>query len=336
MSNNRTKGYNSNIKEGNNDEENLTNQKGYSLKSNDIFWILKQTELTPELLWALKTYLKNLKFDRWEENKLELIRHSLKEVNMKNWFQRKDICSIIWMIDKLENYYTEYKKLQFEFIDKLKNSTELIDITNRLASIYASRKAEEYLIEMLRIKHDLGSWIGADGLYRLSDCTNIKARNKNLESLKEEYKDKTIKIDVGQQLNMQSRVEKLILDYFWSFEHQSKYLDELEKEYHDNLVKNDELFRKKEKKSYTNLETLEKEMESLKRDRYGIITKMDVAKMWIRDYKNEIYRLVEKFGIILNGDLCSKLRNYPEFSDLLIENNRRLSTTEEAETIEVE
>jgi hypothetical protein len=35
-----------------------------------------------------------------------------------------------------------------------------------------------------------------------------------LESLKEEFKDKTIKIDVGHQLNIQSRVEKLILDYF--------------------------------------------------------------------------------------------------------------------------
>ena len=95
-------------------------------------------------------------------------------------------------------------------------------------------------------------------------------------------------------------------------------------------------FEKNKKKSYTNLETLENEMESLKRDRYGIITKMSVAKLWIRDYKEEIYRLIEKFGIILSEDLCSKLGKYPEFSELLIENNRRLSTTEEAEAIEVE
>jgi hypothetical protein len=131
-------------------------------------------------------------------------------------------------------------------------------------------------------------------------------------------------------------VEKLILDYFWSFESQKKYFDELEKEYHDNLVKNDELFRKKEKKSYTNLETLEKEIESLKRDRYEIITKMDVAKLWIRDYKEKIYRLIEKFRIILSEDLCSKLWKYPEFSDLLIENDSRIYTAEEAEVTEVE
>lgn len=304
-------------------------------KNSDVYGILKHQGFTSELIWPIKTFLARKEFSVGYENMVENIRCKLRESYIKVWFLSKDTNDIIEIIDKLYDYLSEHKKSNKEKIDKLKNRTELIDMQYRSGYIQQSRDIEEYLIEMLQMKHNLGSWIGTDG-FKLLDCSSIKVENKKLGSLKEENKDKPIKIDVGHQLNIQSRQENLILNYFWSFESQSKYLDELEKEYHDNLVKNDELFRKKEKKSYTNLETLEKEMESLKRDRYGIITKMSVAKLWIRDYKEEIYRLIEKFGIILSEDLCSKLGKYPEFSELLIENNRILSTTEEAEAIEVE
>ena len=280
------------------------------LQNNIIYMLFKGIVIEPGTIWPLYTFLEKKKFSKEDSHEFENLRENLKGTYEETRFIWMDTNIIIKIIDKLYEYYTEYKKLRLNDINELKNSTEYNDPELIWVYIQGTRKSEEYLIEMLQMKHVLVSWV---------------------------EDNKIIKIDVGLQLNIQSRAEKLMLDYFWSFERQSKYLDELEKEYHDNLVKNDELFREKEKKSYTNLETLEKEVEHLKRDRYMIKEiKIDMAKIWLKRHKDEIYRLVEKFGIRLSGDLCSKLWKYPEFSDLLVENDRRISTAQEAEIIEIE
>jgi len=66
---------------------------------------------------------------------------------------RNDENIVIEIIDKLYDYFTKYKNILLNNIDKLKNSTERIDEEYRLAYRKATQLYEEYLIEMLQLKY---------------------------------------------------------------------------------------------------------------------------------------------------------------------------------------
>lgn len=263
-------------------------------QNNIIFMLFKGLVLTPESIWPLNTFLEKKKFNKDDVHYFDNIRENLKETYEKSWFIWMDTNIIIDIIDKLYDYYTKYKNLLLKDIDELKEGADSFDLDYRLASIQASRTAEEYLIQMLQMKNILGLWI------------------ENEEFCLDEYR---------------LRLERLILDYFWDFERESKYLADLEKEYKDNSIKIDTLQHDVE----SNSNALRGDLEVQKLDNYLIKLKRDVAKNCVWKIKDEIYRLVRWSETILSKDLLSKLGKYQTFSELLVENDRKVS-----EIIEVE
>lgn len=274
-----------------------------------IYMLFGGLVFTPESIWPLNTFLEKREFNGDDAHNFENIRFNLKETYKKAWFMRNDENIVIEIIDKLYDYFTKYKNILLNNIDKLKNSTERIDEEYRLAYRKATQLYEEYLIEMLQLKY-MGLWAEDDKFYL------------------DKYRLK---------------LEWLILDYFWDFERQSQYLKDLEQEYEDNLIKIDELLKSINtlKADWNdnfdaNLNALNEEVENLKYQNIIIKkTKIVLAKQSLNSFKNEIYRLSEWSWIILSQELCSKLWNYPEFSELLIENDKKISAIE-AETLEVE
>lgn len=269
-----------------------------------IYMLFGGIVITPESIWPLNNFLGKRKFNKDDAHNFENIRCNLKETYKKAWFMKNDESVIIEIIDKLYDYFTKYKNILLNNIDELKNSTERIDEEYRLAYRKATQLYEKYLIEILQLKY-MGLWAEDDKFYL------------------DKYRLK---------------LEWLILDYFWDFERQSKYLKNLEQEYEDNLVKIDELLQIINTNDNFDaiLNALNEEVEYLKYQNIIIKkTKIALAKQSLNSFKNEIYRLSEWSWIILSQELCSQLWNYPEFSELVIENDKKISAIE-AETLEVE
>lgn len=263
-------------------------------QNNIIYVLFRGLVLTPESIRPLNAFLEKKKFDKYDESHFDNIRVNLKETYEKTWFIKMDTDIVIEIIDKLYDYYAKYKDSLLDNIDKI--STEAFELDYKLASINASRKAEEYLIEMLQMKHVLGHWVEDDEFYD----------------------------------NQRQRLEWLILDYFWDFERESKYLNDLEEECRGNSIKIDQLLQKIDwNDNLSELSSLKAEIEDLKYQNVMIKKiKIPVAKQCISGLKDEICRLAKWSEIVLSNELLSKLGKYPEFSELLIENDKKISPIE--------
>ena len=304
-----------------------------TIPKNSVIYVLFKGPLIPnDSIWFLNTFLEKKKFNKYDHSRFEVenIRVNLNETYKKTQFIWMDTGIIIEIIDKLYDYYTEYKNLLLDDIDKIdKTSTELFEVDldksdrecieseYRLASIMAARKVEEYLIWMLQMKYSLRSWVEDDELYL--DKFRLKS-------------------------------ERLILDYFWDFEREKKYLNDLEVEYKtainefmleyvwdfefksQNLEKEYEAkINKLLKNCETNSNISKEEIEIKMLINFWIKQRRDVARSSVWGLKDEIYRLVRWFDVILSKDLLSKLWRYQEFSELLLENDNKISPFEVVE-----
>lgn len=312
-------------------EFNIDDELQYpTIPQNNVIYILfKGPLIPPDSIWFLNTFLEKKKFNKYDNSRFEVenIRVNLNETYKKTQFIWMDTDIIIEIIDKLYDYYIEYKNSLLDDLDKIdKTSTELfendidkayrecIESEYRQAFIMASRKAEEYLIEMLKMKYTLDSWIKNDEFYldklrfRLEwlilDCFwDFEREKKYLNDLEEWYK---------------TAINEFMLDYFWDFE--CKFQN-LEKEYETKI---NELLQNCETNSNLSKEEIELKM----LNNFWIKQRRDVARQCIWRLKNEIYRLVRWFDVILSKDLLSKLWKYQEFSELLLENDNKILNIE--------